>query len=197
MVDHNATRTGRRRKPRPLDRARLEELALAYVARFATTAAKLEFYLARKIRERGLDEIDVDPAFVRQLVDRFVDKGFVDDAAFGQAKARDLLARGYGGRRVSDALRAAGVEEGLRRDLAPDRLTMREAARIFAQRRQFGPFGAERDEPADAARKRREKQLAAMVRAGHDFDTARQVVDAASEEEIEEWVAEARTEREG
>ena len=33
-----------RREARPLDAARLDELALTYVARFATSAAKLERY---------------------------------------------------------------------------------------------------------------------------------------------------------
>ena len=31
-----------------------------------------------------------------------------------------------------------------------------------------------------------------MLRAGHDFDMARRVVEARSEKELEEWVAEAR-----
>lgn len=44
-----------KRIPKPLDSVRLEELALAYVARFATSAAKLEDYLRRKLRERGWD----------------------------------------------------------------------------------------------------------------------------------------------
>jgi regulatory protein len=39
-----------RRQPKPLDPARLDELALTYVARFATSAAKLERYLKRKLR---------------------------------------------------------------------------------------------------------------------------------------------------
>ena len=40
-------------------------------------------------------------------------------------------------------------------------------------------------EPPDP--KAREKQLAALVRAGHDFDAARAMVDAASEDEAERW----------
>ncbi len=43
-----------RRKPRPpLDKSALDELALRYVGRFATTRAKLISYLGRKLRERG------------------------------------------------------------------------------------------------------------------------------------------------
>jgi regulatory protein len=37
----------------------------------------------------------------------------------------------------------------------------------------------------------REKQIAAMLRAGHPLDSARQMVDAASAAEAEQWAAEA------
>ena len=52
----------------------------------------------------------------------------------------------------------------------------------FARRRRFGPFARDHgDGAADPARQRRE--LAAMARAGHDFDVARHVLDAHSEAE--------------
>ena len=53
MVKEPPSNGRKPRSSRPLDKARLEELALAYVARFATSAARLESYLARKLRERG------------------------------------------------------------------------------------------------------------------------------------------------
>jgi regulatory protein len=55
----------------------------------------------------------------------------------------------------------------------------------MARKRGFGPFGPERPDPA-----RREKHLAAMLRAGHPLDTARHLLDAASEAEAIEWVDE-------
>ena len=39
------------RSKRPLGAVKLDELALAYVARFATSRAKLTRYLSRKVRE--------------------------------------------------------------------------------------------------------------------------------------------------
>jgi regulatory protein len=42
----------------------------------------------------------------------------------------------------------------------------------------------------------REKQIAAMLRAGHPLDSARQIVDAASVAEAERWAAEADDEQE-
>lgn len=170
-------------KARPLDAVRLEELALAYVARFATSAAKLERYLARKIRERGWDG-DGEPE-IASLVERFVVLGYVDDTAFARARTEGLLRRGYGPRRIGHALAEAGIGEEERDRARPGEAAARRAALTLARKRGFGPFGRESPDRA-----RREKQLAAMLRAGHALDTAREIVDAASEEAAELWAAE-------
>ncbi|MFX8715885.1 hypothetical protein ABTM38_19645, partial [Acinetobacter baumannii] len=68
-----------RRPPVPLDPARLDELALDYVARFATSTGKLAAYLRRKLRERGWAE-DIAPPDLSALIGRFVERGFIDDA---------------------------------------------------------------------------------------------------------------------
>lgn len=188
MDDRNATWGKKRRTPKPLDRIRLRDLALSYVAQFATSAGKLESYLTRKLRERGWDGGD-DPD-IAALVADFVDKGYVDDRSFGASRARGLLARGYGKRRIEQDLRAAGIAEDMRDDLAPDVGQLREAALALARKRRFGPFAAQPDDMTVEMRvKRQEKQLAAMVRAGHDFALARQIISAGSVEEVEEWLA--------
>jgi regulatory protein len=171
-----------RRKPRPLDPAKLDELALAYVARFATSAAKLERYLVRKLRERGW-EGDREPDLAA-LVGRYVALGYVDDAAYARAKGGSLLRRGYGPRRVRQALAEAGIDEATRDETRADAAAERRAALALARKRRFGPFGL-----APPDRPQREKQLAAMLRAGHPLDSAREMVDAASEAAAEEWAA--------
>lgn len=164
----------------PLDANRLEELALRYVARFATTRARLEAYLHRKLRERGWD--GEQPAPVGELADRLVQAGYVDDAAYARAKAGSLLRRGYGMRRIGEALREAGVAGELQEQIRPSERNRRQAALAMARKRRFGPYGAE-----TANRAVREKQLAAMLRAGHALDSAVQLVDAPSIEAAEEW----------
>lgn len=189
MVAKQTEMSRKRRKGGPLDRAAVEELALSYLARFATSSAKLEAYLWRKIRERGVAE-DGDPIDVGAVVARMVELRYVDDEAYARARSSGLLRRGYGARRVDQALRAAGIEEELRADAAPDERSARAAALAFARKRGFGPFGgcAGAGEPIDRAR--REKQIAAMVRAGHDFATARQMVYAEQAEDAERWASE-------
>jgi regulatory protein len=161
------------KKPRPaLDEKSLERLALHYVERYATTRAKLRAYLARKIAERGWQGKAPEP--VEPLVERFAELRYVDDRAFASARAASLMRRGYGERRVGQALRAAGVDE---EDAEPVRSEAREggwaAALRFAERRRIGPFAAV---PPD--RDARQKALAAMLRAGHELDHARRILNS-------------------
>ena len=168
----------------------LEELALSYAARFATSGARLEAYLRRKMRERGVAE-DAGQLDPRAVVERLVELKYVDDEAYARARADGLLRRGYGGRRVDQALRMAGISEELRAEVSPQEASSRKAAVDMARRRSFGPFGVQPIE-----RDKREKQIAAMIRAGHSYDAARTVVDAATTEQVEHWLAEAEEEAE-
>ncbi|RJY09838.1 regulatory protein RecX [Aurantiacibacter aquimixticola] len=186
MQGNRQARKRVRTPPKPLTRAVLEELALAYVARFATSAGKLERYLQRKLRERGWSEDEPDGADVPALISRFVDKGYVDDEAYARMRSSDLLRRGYGANRVRQALGEAGIVEGVRESVQPGEAARRRAALHMARKRRFGPFAVQ---PAD--REKREKQIAALLRAGHSFDHARAVLEAESEERAEEWLAEA------
>ncbi|MEM6827067.1 MAG: RecX family transcriptional regulator [Pseudomonadota bacterium] len=199
----SAPKAGRRKAKRsaPLDETALRDLALSYAARFATTAAKLENYLARKIRERGVAE-DEDGRTreldVTGLVTRLIELGYVDDDAYARSRSRDLTQRGYGKRRVEQALWAAGIEEQTRADHAPGEAASRKAAMLLARKRGFGPFGRrdfdEEGEDQDARRKRREKQVAAMLRAGHLYEHVQFILEASQPSEVEDWVIEAEEE---
>ncbi len=92
--------------PKPLDAARLDELALAYAARFAVSAARLAGYLGRKLRERGWAGEGEPP--VAAIVARFVAAGYVDDAAYARAKTGSMLRRGLGMRRVRPGAGSGG-----------------------------------------------------------------------------------------
>jgi regulatory protein len=171
----------RRRKERPpLSPQALDEMALRYVGRFATTRARLASYLARKLRERGWSgerEPDLDT-----LTGRLMRLGYVDDAAYAISKARALTGRGYGERRVRQSLKAAGVgeEEGRPAEELAKEERVR-AALKFARRRRIGPYSeAAMDRPA------REKGIAAMVRAGHAFGLARAIAEMSPGADVDE-----------
>ena len=168
-----------RRPPAPLDERRLQDLALHYVGRYATTRAKLRTYLGRKLRERGwAGERAPD---LEALANRFAELGYIDDAAYALGKAQSLSNRGYGSRRVAEKLRQAGIEadDGAAARAFADQEAVAAALR-FAQRRRLGPFAAHAPDP-----KQREKALGAMVRAGHGFALARAIIALAPGEDVE------------
>jgi regulatory protein len=163
--------TGRAGRP-ALDEEGLEQAALGYAGRYATTRARLAAYLHRKLRERGWEGADEPP--VERLVERMAALGYVDDRAFATARAASLGRRGYGERRVREALRAAGIAEEDGADAAE---TAREgawdSALRFAKRRRIGPFA-----DVEPDRAGRAKALGALLRAGHPADLARRIVAA-------------------
>jgi len=160
----------------PLDPEGLERLGLFYAGRYATTRAKLALYLRRKLKERGWNGSAEPP--VERLVERFAELGYVDDRSFASARTEPLLRRGYGERRVRQALRGAGITEedsAEASDISGEEALA--AAHRFARRRRLGPYAA--NVPDRAAR---DKAAAAMLRAGHRLDLVRQVLAAGPED---------------
>ena len=166
-------RPDRHKAPRPpLDQEALERLAIFYVGRYATTQARLRTYLVRKVRERGWSGAGPE---IDGLILRLAELGYIDDAAFALSRAASLQRRGYGARRVAQALHAAGIDE---EDAAPAREEARSgamtAALRFAERKRIGPYAPEKPE-----REARQRAFGAMMRAGHSLDVARRVLDCA------------------
>ena len=158
--------TSDRNRP-PLDTAAVERLAIDYVARYATSRAKVRTYLARKLKERGWAGDGPPP--IDALVDRLATAGFVDDRAFAEARSASLGRRGYGAHRIGAALRAAGIAPEDSADAMTGAADSAwQAAQAFARRRRIGPFAQEA-----AEREQRHKALGAMLRAGHPNHIAR------------------------
>jgi regulatory protein len=172
-------RRPRRERP-PLNPGTLNELALRYVGRFATSRAKLRTYLTRKLRERGWSgEADPDLA---ALTERFTAQGYIDDAGYALSKSRTLSGRGYGKARLVQSLRVAGIEEAdaveARRHADAEAV---QAAVRLAKRKRIGPFAGTTPDPQE-----RQRALAAMVRGGHSFALSRALVDTPPNGQIDE-----------
>lgn len=166
------------KQPAPLDAAALERLALRYVERYATTRGKLAAYLARKLRERGAAGEVPEPATLAQ---RMASLGYVDDRGFAENKAAALTRRGFGSRRVAQALRAAAVAaDDAEPVVAASRAEALASALALARRRRFGPYADHAPDDRMQAR-----QIGAMMRAGHAFAVAQSIVRMSPGEEPE------------
>jgi len=179
-MDNGRPSERRERKPKkPLTAESLNWFALRYVERYATTREKLRKYLNGKLYERGWGGEGAAP--IDALVERFAELRYVDDRSYGDSKAKSLERRGYGLRRVDQALMAAGIEPEMREEIRGE-VDEGEAALAYARRKRIGPFATTAPSP-----EQRQKQFAAMVRAGHSFDRVKAILGAASEDELDQF----------
>ena len=168
-----------KKKIAPLNSTKLRALALHYVGKYATSRKKLKQYLDRKIRERGWD--DSNPPNVEVLVMEFASRSYVDDSVFAASKARSLLNRGYGPKRLEQEIYVGGIEsEDQTEALAILRDNQWQAADNFARKKHIGPYAKK---PATSEQK--QKQLGAFLRAGHDMKIAQKFVQADGDDIIE------------
>ena len=137
----------------------------------------------RSARVHDTDRDD-GAAHVDALVARLVSVGLVDDRVYAEGRALSLHRRGTAARVIRARLRQKGVgdddieaalatvaEENTDGDLA--------AAVNLARRRRLGPYRRTNPEPD-----RRQRDLAALVRAGFSYDIARRVLDGDGVDEI-------------
>lgn len=167
--------------------AYLENAALHYLERFASSSANLRRVLMRKV-DRSLAHHGGDRAEaalqVAAVVEKLTGLGYVNDAAYAEMKTRGLHRKGSSTRAIRATLAAKGVggemAEAALADLAEEVGEPDLAAAIrLARRRRLGPFRAK---DRDAFR---DKDMAALGRAGFPWDLARRVVDAESAEALE------------
>lgn len=200
--DAAAPRTGRSSSPRPARGARklprkvsaqsLENVALYYLARFSAPSGHLRRVLLRRV-DQSVRAHDSDPVEGRRLVDalieRFCRSGLLDDTAYAAGKARSLRRRGTSRVVIGRTLRAKGLTaehvETAMAGLAEEAGTTTAdsdliAAARLAQRKRLGPF-----RPRAARADARNRDLAALARAGFSYDVARQTVDAESDDALE------------
>ncbi|GJD59361.1 RecX family transcriptional regulator [Methylobacterium dankookense] len=167
----------------------LERAALHYLERYSASSEMLRRTLLRRVEKRARAREEEPAAFaemVEATVARAVSAGLVDDARFARARLATLRRRGASARGASAKLAAKGVPRdeiaaamaAERADSAEDPAAIEaEAARAYAKRRRLGPF-----RPPETRAAHRERDLAALARAGFSYDLARRTLDAADEE---------------
>ncbi|TQI77119.1 regulatory protein [Bosea sp. AK1] len=169
------------RAPRRITPDYLQRAAMHYLERYSAPAAQLRRVLARKValscRHHGEDPA-AHAAALDDVVSRCITSGLVDDRRFAEARAATLRRRGRSARAVAATLAAKGVG----RELAEQASSVGDeeelaAARKAARRKRLGPW-SRGDRAAN-----RQKDLAAMARAGFTITVARTVIDGTGDDE--------------
>lgn len=184
----NEAEKKRRRIPRKVTPTSLENAALYYLERFATSSENLRQVLSRRV-DRAAKHHDTDIEACRQLIDdlirRYQDSGLLDDSVYARAQAASLNRRGKSLR----AIRMKLIQKGVPGDIIDDTLEALAielgepdlaAAIAYARKRRLGPYRTNAK-----AGDNRDKELAALARNGFSYSMARRIVEAEDIEELE------------
>ena len=188
MIVRNGSPTREARPEPPVTAAWLERVAVHYLDRYGASSEMLRRVLARRVQRRCRSR-EEDPAehagLIEETLARTQRAGLVNDARFAAARLRGLRRRGTSTRQAQARLAAKGIDAGTiaaaladeegeatgSEDGAAD--TERKAAWAYARRRRLGPYRLTEARPLH-----RERDLAAMARAGFSYALAKNVIES-------------------
>lgn len=170
----------KRKTPRPVrvpTATYLENAALYYVQRYAATTASLRRVLQRRVQKarHAYPDFDAAPcaAWIDAVIGKFVQLGYVNDAAYAEQKVQSLRRKGVSAKVISVKLR----EKGVSADIMQDDETELTAARRLVKRKRLGVY---RTRAVDNAA---QKDLAALARAGFSHAIAKAALSDKAEDE--------------
>lgn len=172
-----------------LTAASLENAAVHYLERFSASTHNLRRVLNNRVlrAQRRGGEVPADiEATIEAVIAKLVRLKLIDDEAFAAQRSLSLRRRGGSVRQIRGRLRLAGIDaDNIERalDTADAEFTagddgageLRAALRL-AERRRLGPYRLKQRQDY------RDRDLAALARAGFSFDIARRVIEAPSVE---------------
>lgn len=174
---------------RPLTAAALENAAVHYLSRFASSSGNLRRVLMRKVARAARDGEEGQAAagarMVEALIARYLDKGLLNDRAYAAQAAASLARRGASRFSIAGKLAQKGVDKELATRAIADLdeeggASELAAACALVRRRRLGPYRA----PGKRA-EFRDKDLASLARAGFRLDLARRLLRAQDIEALE------------
>ncbi len=182
-----------RQAPRALTMATLEKAASFYLERYSSSRENLRRVLMRRIAKATRDDAamaEEGRALVEALLARYVGAGLLDDARYAEAKAAGLARAGASRFQIRGKLRQRGVA---RAEIDRAVGTLDEtaegseiaAACALMRRKRLGPYRTTGDRAAH-----RQKDLAALARAGFALDLARKLLGAADVAALEKMANE-------
>ena len=169
-----------RKAPKKISKTYLENAALYYLQRYATSAENLRRILMRKVkRSCAFHQVPVDDfaPLVDELVKRYINVGLVDDRSFAQAKVTSLRRQGHSGRSIIARLQVKGLStaqiEAAMKNVDDEHEDAEiSAARAYVRRKKLGSYRKRPiTDPKDL-----QKEMASMGRAGFSYEVARRAL---------------------
>lgn len=172
----------KKKTPRKITPSYLENAALYYLQRYASSAENLKTVLRRKTdRSCHFHKVTPDEFYplIDTLVTRYITAGLIDDTVYARGKAASLRRQGKSSRIIEMKLTQKGlsrthIEQALEDADQHHEDAELNAAITLARRKKIGCF---RTKPYQDKIAETRKEMAAMARAGFSFDIAKRALE--------------------
>ena len=186
---YDKIKSQKKKFPNKITESSLRNIALHYLQRYASSTGNLKSILKRRVmRSARFHEVSIREAsiWIEALVEQLVRSGVVDDHTYAEGRMWTLFRRGVSPKRISQQLIQKGVNPEIIQEVivklhSETSNPNLSAAKKLVKRRRLGLYR----QPSKRA-EQQGKDLAAVARAGFDFQTARRVIFAETIEELEE-----------
>lgn len=158
---------------------RLKNIGLYYLKRFESSVENLRSVLQKRVNQYAKEnpEFNKQEAYqwVENVLAEFEKLHYLDDDRFTEIKVRHYLSVGKPARYIQNKLREKGITNAQIDEILDDfGYNPQEMALKLAKRKKIGPF-----RPDEESRKiNRQKDMAALVRAGFDYDVVQEIMGA-------------------
>lgn len=155
-----------------MTREDFQRAALDYLSKRISTTENLRRVLERTIVRKRVDEETATEwrTLIADVVATAARAGLVDDGLFARARGNTLARKGASRRAIVNHLSSRGVDRDLAKEATTGVDDERQAV-LYARRKRIGPFRSPPDES------RRDRDIAALARAGFSVDLAIRVVE--------------------
>lgn len=168
----------RTKLPKVPTKSRLRNIALYYLERFESSEENLRTVLHRRIDKYAFLNKEYNPTqayqWAEEVVAECLAQNFVNDERFASFKIENYLSAGKSKRYIEQKLKQKGIDaKVIAQHFENSEYSELETALNFAKKKKIGRFRPD-DETRTA---NRQKDLATLVRAGFDYDIAKQILE--------------------
>ena len=157
---------------------RLKNIALYYLKRYETSVANLRQVLQKRVNDYAYQNKEFDKhqayAWIEEIIADFSRFNYVNDERFAELKIKDYQTMGKSVRYIKNKLKEKGIDEEIVNNLLEEQeYDELEAALKFAKKKRIGRFRL-----ADKQAEYKQKDMAALARAGFSYDIVCEVCQA-------------------
>ena len=186
----------KKRTPRKISSRYLENAALYYLQRYATSVDNLRQVLTRKVnRSCAFHEVSPDEFYpqIEALLERYIASGLLNDKVYDEGRVGSLRRQGKSKQNILSKLQMKGLpREEI--EAALDRIDSetREdngmepefaAALKLARKKKIGSFNLKPQTDPQLRRKEQQREMAMLARNGFSYDIAKRVLDFDEDED--------------